>query len=735
MVKLYVKENNQANQALSELWHELDTLGTENININLSIDDIQDTENKSAGYSKDFLLPFTDANNQFFEHYYSLDRYTDNFSPYKAIDCRLEIDGVEVLSGFMNFLEVSKKGEDYFYKVVTYDTVVNLFDALGDKTLSDLDYNDITHMRYTRNSSNVAINNVVNSWTNGVAIDNLGYAATYIELQTASNNVLYPLVASNTFYYPYAQNDYALFDSENCPLSLKLKYIVDKSFDLAGFSYDSNFLTDTAEAYFSKIYFDTTTTGAISVAQGSRAFYSVNPVDNTGSTGYPVSIATSPSFTTQSYTHEQENDSNEFNTGTQTFTASFSGQLEVKQVFRIKNTSGAGRYLYMFITLANNDNVYFNGVFNAASQWVTQQTYTNVELSSMFPVTEGTTVTVKFRAENTGLEIQNISEQGGAAFNPHNQIRFFLRKIDYPALSIPAKVGDIKLVDILKDCFKLFNLVVEDTLIDKQIKIEPFVDYVAGGTTLDWTDKTDFNNAVVKPINIPQSIELKYADDDDDFYLDRYKNLYNTDYGTQLIQFNTDSTKRVKIELEVFAPAYTQEMEQGSLGSFLHIGTDEDGVIRGYENKPRLFFKNGVVTDLQIAGQDIHVHEQSIYISNLTMDSYSTASHYNAQVPNITNSTDSLCFGVVQNTYQPTNQNVVAFKNTLYEKWYRSYFEERYDDTDGLLYVIKIILTPQDIFNFSFANAIKIKEQEYRVNKIKYNSDRNKLSTVELYRL
>ena len=176
-------------------------------------------------------------------------------------------------------------------------------------------------------------------------------------------------------------------------------------------------------------------------------------------------------------------------------------------------------------------------------------------------------------------------------------------------------------------------------------------------------------------------------------------------------------------------------MEQGSLGSFLHIGAEENGVIRGYENKPRLFFKNGVVTDLQIAGQDIHVHEQSIYISNLTMDSYSTASHYNAQVPNITNSTDSLCFGVVQNTYQPTNQNVVAFKNTLYEKWYRSYFEERYDDTDGLLYVIKIILTPQDIFNFSFANAIKIKEQEYRVNKIKYNSDRNKLSTVELYRL
>ena len=250
----------------------------------------------------------------------------------------------------MNFIEVSKKGEDYFYKVVTYDTVVNLFDALGEKTLSDLDYNDITHMRYTRNASNVAINNVVNSWTNGVAIDNLGYASTYVELQQASTNVLYPLVASDMLFYPYSNNDYALFDSQNCPLSLNLKYIIDKCFDLAGFSYSSNFLTDTAGAYFSKIYFDTTTTGAISVAQGSRAFYSVNPVDNTGSTGYPVNIATDSSGTTQSYTHEQINDNNEFNTGTQIFTASFSGQLEVKQVSRIKNTSGAGMYLYMFIT-------------------------------------------------------------------------------------------------------------------------------------------------------------------------------------------------------------------------------------------------------------------------------------------------------------------------------------------------------------------------------------------------
>ena len=44
-------------------------------------------------------------------------------------------------------------------------------------------------------------------------------------------------------------------------------------------------------------------------------------------------------------------------------------------------------------------------------------------------------------------------------------------------------------------------------------------------------------------------------------------------------------------------------------------------------------------------------------------------------------------------------------------------------------------LNAQDIFNFTFANTIRVDDQLYRVNKIKYNTDRNKLSTVELYRL
>lgn len=714
----------------------LDTMGDENINITLSIDDIQDAGNKQTGYSKDFLLPFTKANNQFFEHYYSLDRYTVNFNPYKSINCRLVIDNIDVLDGFMNFMSVTKKGEDYFYKVVAYDSVANLFDQLEDLTLADLDYNDITHMRYTRNSINATINNVIQSWGGtGITKDNLGYQNGYIP-STQTTNVLYPLVTNDYFYYPYNGGNYSILDQVNCPLSLNLKYVVDKIFDKAGFSYESNFFTDEANSYFRKMYFDTTTQGSIQITEANNSNFSVNPVGNTGSTGYPVSVSTNiNALTQQSYTFNQENDDNSFSSASQLYTAEYSGQLKIEQRFRIRKLGAAnqGKYLYMYAVVTGNDNVYYNGTTLIDSAYINGQTYHSVVMTGYIPVTAGTTVAIKFRANTSGLQINNIEGQNQVNYNPHNQIRFRLAKVDYPDLSIPIRVGQIKLTDILKDLFKLFNLVSEKTDNINIIKIEPFQDFVATGEQLNWTEKCDFKNAKITPIINPSAITLNFADDQDDFYLNRHKELYDINYAQQTINFDSENENEVKIDLKVFAPAYTQQMQTGYLGSFMHIGKLNEGYVGGFANKPRLFFKNNTISDMP-SGL-IYVQEQSTWISNLTLDQYSTASHYETTAPSIVSDTETLSFGVVQNIYQPISGQTPAWKNTLYRKWYEDYFEERYNNDSGLLYEIKIDLTPQDIFNFSFKNTIKIEDQVYRVNKIKYNSDKNKLAIVELYRI
>ena len=44
-------------------------------------------------------------------------------------------------------------------------------------------------------------------------------------------------------------------------------------------------------------------------------------------------------------------------------------------------------------------------------------------------------------------------------------------------------------------------------------------------------------------------------------------------------------------------------------------------------------------------------------------------------------------------------------------------------------------LKPTDIYNFTFADTIKIQDQHYRVNKIEYNTDKNTLAKLELLRI
>ena len=73
--------------------------------------------------------------------------------------------------------------------------------------------------------------------------------------------------------------------------------------------------------------------------------------------------------------------------------------------------------------------------------------------------------------------------------------------------------------------------------------------------------------------------------------------------------------------------------------------------------------------------------------------------------------------------------------NTLYNLYYADFVNERYDNSDSILYTVNIKLTPTDIHNFSFQNRIRIKDVLYKVNKIMYNTDRNKTAKIELLRV
>jgi hypothetical protein len=89
--------------------------------------------------------------------------------------------------------------------------------------------------------------------------------------------------------------------------------------------------------------------------------------------------------------------------------------------------------------------------------------------------------------------------------------------------------GDIRLADIVKDVFKMFNLVSEQK--GQKLLIEPFNSFMLTGTEKNWTKKIDTTEIVQNYEGLPSKIIFKYNNDDEDYCLNTYKTQTGNDYG------------------------------------------------------------------------------------------------------------------------------------------------------------------------------------------------------------
>ena len=96
---------------------KLDLFEDENIEINLSVVDIENIESNTTEFTKDFTVPASNSNNRLFQHYYNAD--IDN-----GFDARVKVDGTIFINGFL-----FKLGKYRLSKVIVKDnntSVTNL---------------------------------------------------------------------------------------------------------------------------------------------------------------------------------------------------------------------------------------------------------------------------------------------------------------------------------------------------------------------------------------------------------------------------------------------------------------------------------------------------------------------------------------------------------------------------------------------------------------------------------
>ena len=115
---------------MPELAYVLDTMGGTNIAVTYSIGDIEDVTKQRGSFSKTITLPNTPTNRACFAYAYNIQSFVGGFQPNKRIRAAMWEDGVQVFSGVLQLLSMSKTKGTVTYEVGLFTDNVSLFKAI-----------------------------------------------------------------------------------------------------------------------------------------------------------------------------------------------------------------------------------------------------------------------------------------------------------------------------------------------------------------------------------------------------------------------------------------------------------------------------------------------------------------------------------------------------------------------------------------------------------------------------
>ena len=210
-------------EVTTDNYEKLELFNDEEIQINSSIQNIQDLAKVYTDFTQSFTIPASPHNNRLFEHFYQTDVDAEN-NPNIRRNAFIEIGTIPFRSGKMS-IESSNvvKGRVESYSVTFYGDLTSLKDKFGDDTLKDLDLRSYGHAYSgTEVSNRVHVN--------------------------ANYNIRYPLISANRIwsYGDGTSTDIntsagAILYTELFP-ALRVKKIIEAIQTKYGVTFDSNFL-------------------------------------------------------------------------------------------------------------------------------------------------------------------------------------------------------------------------------------------------------------------------------------------------------------------------------------------------------------------------------------------------------------------------------------------------------------------------------------------------------------
>jgi hypothetical protein len=712
----------------------IDLYNDEPIALKYAIQDIKDIGTTKSEHSLSYSIPSTKNNNELLDYIYNIGS-DSNFDPRVKTRCVVQVDGVPVISGYLQLTNIKVENNvPISYEVVIYGDTIDLIKNLGDSVLQDLDFSETNH------KATVAA--IKHSWSADTS--NLGYYYGLIENGQNFDIDYLNGVGNTSLSFQNQNNPFTTGNTRGLTytdftIALSVKKLFDKIFAYGGYSYQSTTLN-------TNVFKDLVIPFNGTIQQGYTKDYTDQYVFDYNITGNTFDPSVDIPFTVPVV-----DQSNQFNTATTKFTsASNTGQefiCQVKYTYAfpifsafgmpfINAALGPNATFHFYRSSYNGGTVPFHStqidVLNSTGGTlsVTTPSMDNIYSNQFYPLSIGEQVWVKVWLPKTSSNRPTIYSDG--TFFKNNVLSVVTYSGDVVTNNFLPK--NIKMVDFLKSTSTMFNLVfAPDKENPRVINIETRDIYFATGETKDWTDRVDIKNVDEKLLSelVDKKIIFKYKDDKD-WYNTDYKDNVKEAYGTHQEVFTNewiDGEKKIEV---LFSPTPCDVVKGSDSLIIPHI-IKIDGNSGQYvktESNLRILFKKTIASN---GNNRIRLISPDNAIDNAF---YPYMGHL--QDPTVSTGTYDLNFGQLEYLYYDAD---TITPNNLVYAFYRNQLNEINDKNGKLIKVKAPDLTAEDVNKFNYNDIIFIDGltpdggHYFRVNKLDYNVNVDGSAILELIRL
>lgn len=742
-----------------------------NPSINRSITDIKQPDKRKSDFSKTVTIPNSKIAAKVFGDIFELNVVDGSFNPLVKADCLYQSDGETIIDGYCKLKSISRVGEDDIeYNVVLFGSVANIFRAMGESQLNELDLTRWDHP-FTRE------------------IQELSWDTEVYDSDVAG---LIPFALGQGYVYALADygltSDLNFFETKHIPFCLYAKEYIDAIFLDNGFSYTSTFFDST---YFKSLVIpsDPSNTQLDSVDIDNREFDADTPTVASSGTDttndLPKVDYTTPEIII--FGNELNDVGANYDPLTGEWTNVFAGNYNLTGRVQIDATFTPDTAAAVVMTSNIDGRIelvvdgvvvnsqpfhiiyddYPSGFAVGARSTNTSPTFPSTEHLqglSYSEVTNPASASIIARSGNPPNEyyvtFQNVDIPAGAVCSVRFKARYLglnesqshmcedvlgtgypadatltfgsnsliFNKVNnaYPYAGNTVEVAklvpkEVKQRDFFKSIINMFNLFVSpDPNNQRNLIVEPRDDYYTQDV-FNLTDKIDLSQPIeIRPVgNLNASEYLYKYKDDVDYYNKKYLENWVRSYGDRKVQVESDFSKKQKKTELIFSPTPSVAPPQKNKVLPTIIGLDQNNQSITTKNNIRILYYGGLKDTV-----DTWTHFESTF----SQDSFATYP-YMGHFDDPFSATEDINFGLVKEVYyDDTIEPITVTNNNLYNKYHKKFIDE-VTSRNSKIVEAWVYMTPNDFRVWDFRSQYFFENSYYRLQEIKgYNPSENSLT-------